>query len=121
MNAPGVRADPAPATVSPRDAGRNLTTIGQLAGHPCGEAELDAGVLASSCGSAHLMVALPFPVLTIDTSGAATTVNRAWSELTRLTPERSLGTGWLAAVDPRDTDALLPPSLTAVLTTRGRA
>ncbi len=60
-------------------------------------------------GSAGLAAAfdwLPLAVLILAADGSAAAVNAAWTELSLLSAGSSLGTGWLAAVDPLDRMAL---------------
>jgi hypothetical protein len=49
---------------------------------------------------------LPLAALQLGTDGSATAVNVSWREMTRLGRERSVGRGWLRAIEPVDRDAL---------------
>lgn len=52
-------------------------------------------------------VGLPLAVLHLDRSGRAWFANPAWTTMTGLSRERTVGHGWLGAVDPRDAGSLL--------------
>lgn len=61
----------------------------------------------------------PLGVLVVDAAARATAANGVWARLTGLGPARSLGEGWLAAVDPLDRDLLGDRLRSAAASRRG--